>query len=156
MIARHIDGLQKVLDARSSQTEIFSASFCEDEPRPSLTYESGLDEILEMSSSVRKDLFTAVTLPLLGLGVLIFAAIGGSFAYTLSVSTRLDDSLKALTALVAEQSKSQAVAGQQIATISKTSDESSAKLDTVVNQLSQMNATLLVMKSQNDEKRKAN
>lgn len=109
-----------------------------------------------MSSSVRKDLFIAVTLPLLGMGLAIFAAVGGSYAYTLSASTRLDDSLKALTALVAEQSKSQAVANQQISTISKTSDDSSVKLDKVVNQLSQMNATLLVMKSQNDEKQKAN
>jgi len=122
----------------------------------SLTFAIGLDGTFEMSSSARRDLFIAVTLPLLGMGVAIFAAVAGSYAYTLTASSKLDDSLKAVTALVAEQSKTQAVANQQISTISKSSDDSSAKLDKVVEQLNQMNATLLVMKSQKEEKLKVN
>lgn len=156
MISPRVEELHGFFDARTSEPRFVSVHSSETGHLSSLAHVNGLDGIFEMSSSVRKDLFIAVTLPLLGMGLAIFAAVGGSYAYTLSASTRLDDSLKALTALVAEQSKSQAVANQQISTISKTSDDSSVKLDKVVNQLSQMNATLLVMKSQNDEKQKAN
>jgi hypothetical protein len=114
--------------------------------------ESEIDERYEMSNSARRDLFIAVTLPLLAMGVAIFVAVGGSYGYTLSASNRLDDSLKALTTLVAEQSKTQAVVNLQISTIEKNSDESSATLKKVVDQLNQLNTTLQVIKSQKEEK----
>lgn len=148
MIPRPAKKQLVVLDPGESTIFDFSAARAWDMP----ITEYGIEEILNMSSSARKDLFIAVTLPLLAMGVAIFAAVGGSYAYTLSASNRLDDSLKALTTLVAEQSKTQAVANQQISTIDKNSEESSATLKKVVDQLTQMNTTLQVIKSQKEEK----
>lgn len=156
MIPRQLASLVKTFDRAFAATDALAVYSSEIDAIPSLIFENGLDETFEMSSSVRKDLFIAVTLPLLGMGAAIFAAVGGSYIYTLSATTRLDDSLKAVTALVSEQSKGQAVANAQISTISKNSEDSSAKLDKVVDQLNQMNATLLVMKSQKEEKMRNN
>ncbi|MNJ81359.1 hypothetical protein D3C77_801370 [compost metagenome] len=59
-------------------------------------------------SAFRKDLFVTITLPLLGMGAAVLAVVGGSFAYTWSSYTRLDDAigpLETTTAALTENSK---------------------------------------------------
>ncbi|MEK2607820.1 hypothetical protein WLF18_01680 [Pseudomonas shirazensis] len=63
---------------------------------------------LSLMSAFRKDLFVTITLPLLGMGLAVLALLGGSFSYTWSSYTRLDDAigpLETTTAALTENTK---------------------------------------------------
>lgn len=70
-------------------------------------------EALNLMSAFRKDLFVSVTLPLLGLGVVVLGVLCASFAFTWSSYTRLDDAIgpleTATTALSANSTQTKAV-----------------------------------------------
>ncbi len=84
---------------------------------------------ITIMSAFRKDLFVSVTLPILALGALAFGAIGGSFLYTNSSFTRLDDHTIQLRKDMSEVVKIQAVNAQQISALEKAQQETNSKLD---------------------------
>uniref|UniRef100_A0AAU6W4I5 Methyl-accepting chemotaxis protein n=1 Tax=Pseudomonas phage Aurca01 TaxID=3138527 RepID=A0AAU6W4I5_9VIRU len=105
-------------------------------------------EQLSIMSAFRKDLFVSITLPVLGLGVLMFGAIGGSFLYTNSSFLRLDDHSRALQVSLSEVTKAQAVSAEQTSAMVKAQEATNSKLDKVIDQLGSVSSGLEVLKSQ--------
>lgn len=103
---------------------------------------------ITIMTAFRKDLFVSITLPILGLGVIMFGAIAGSFAYTYSSFNRLDDHSKALQLSVSDVNKAQAVTAEQTSAMVKAQEATNSKLDKVVDQLGAVSTSLEVLKSQ--------
>ncbi|MDU8420256.1 hypothetical protein RYA60_18525 [Pseudomonas syringae] len=103
---------------------------------------------ITIMSAFRKDLFVSITLPVLGLGVLMFGAIGGSFLYTNSSFLRLDDHSRALQASISEVTKAQAVTAEQTSAMVRAQEATNSKLDKVIDQLGSVSSGLEVLKSQ--------
>ncbi|WP_157811425.1 hypothetical protein [Pseudomonas qingdaonensis] len=101
---------------------------------------------ITVMSAFRKDLFVSVTLPILGLGVLVFGAIAGSFVYTNSSFTRLDDHSRAALASMADLSKAQGVTNEQIASMVKAQQETNTKLEKIGDTLGSLDKAVEVLR----------
>jgi hypothetical protein len=107
-------------------------------------------EALNLMSAFRKDLFVSVTLPLLGLGVVVLGILCASFAFTWNSYARLDDAIgpleTATTALAANSIQTKAVLDelkllQKEARDNREADRQQAKFD-----YEQLNALLQELK----------
>ncbi|EMO5081818.1 hypothetical protein [Pseudomonas aeruginosa] len=109
-------------------------------------------EAVTIMAAFRKDLFVSVTLPILGLGVVLLGIVGGAYAYTWSAFTRLDDAAISMRESASKMAEAQAASAQQLSALADAQKDSNAKLDKVSEQLNQMNGTLLVLKTRADMK----
>ncbi|MCE1084595.1 hypothetical protein LU642_28850 [Pseudomonas asiatica] len=101
---------------------------------------------ITVMSAFRKDLFISVTLPLLGLGALVFTAIGGSFIYTNSSFTRLDDHSRSALTSMAQLEKAQGITNEQIASMVKAQEVTNQKLEKIADTLGSLDKAVEVLK----------
>lgn len=99
-----------------------------------------LREAVTIMSLFRKDLFVSVTLPIVAIAV-------GAYVFTWQSFTRVDDAINVVKDSVGEIAKLQAISTEQLTQLTKGQEKSVEKLDRLAEQLNQVNATLLVVKS---------
>lgn len=103
--------------------------------------------LVTIMSAFRKDLFVSVTLPLLGLGALVFTVIGGSFLYTNSSYNRLDDFSRQSQTAIADHARAQAVTAEQLSNLTKSLQETNSKLDKIGDQIGTLSTSLEVFRA---------
>lgn len=101
---------------------------------------------ITLMSAFRKDLFISVTLPILALGALAFAAIGGSFAYTNSSFNRLDDHSRSALTSMGQLEKMQGITNEQIASMIKAQEATNQKLEKIAETLGSLDKSVEVLK----------